>query len=110
MLFLLVVIFVLLNIDQSKNLYYHTATAQTHDLKMGNKFKDALKMMLLKSHILFFDEMINIKDLRRNKTKLEKKNYTTQINIISHQYFIYYIGYVTIKDLIYVKIILLSIK
>ena len=44
----------------------------------------------------FFDDMINIKNFDPNHVKMDKKSYK---NII-----IYYIGYITTKNLIYVKI------
>ena len=44
----------------------------------------------------FFDDIINIKDFDQNNIKIVEKSYK---NI-----FIYYIGYVTIKNLTYVKI------
>ena len=42
-----------------------------------------------------FDDMINMKNLDPNKIKIDEK---------SHKNVIYYIGYVTIKDLCYAKI------
>ena len=44
----------------------------------------------------FFDDMINIKKFDPNRFKIDKKPYR---NII-----IYYIGYITIKNLSYVNI------
>ena len=43
----------------------------------------------------FWDDMINIKNLDPNKVKIDEKSYK---NII------YYIGYVTVKNLSYIKI------
>ena len=43
-----------------------------------------------------FDDIINTKNLNLNKIKIDEKSY---INI-----FIYYIGYMTVKNLNYVKI------
>ena len=58
---------------------------------MNNKFKD-----IKNRTYYFFDDMTNIKNLDPNKIKIDEKSYQ---NI-----FIYYIGYVTFKDLRYVKI------
>ena len=44
----------------------------------------------------YFDDMINIKNLDPNKIKIDEKSHK---NVL-----IYYIGYVTIKDLCYAKI------
>ena len=44
----------------------------------------------------FFDDMINIKNLDLNKIKIDEKSYK---NIL-----VYHNGYVTVKDLSYVKI------
>ena len=52
----------------------------------------------IKNHTYYiFDDIINIKDLGPNNIKIDEKSYT---NIL-----IYYIGYVTMKDSKYVKII-----
>ena len=60
---------------------------------MSNKFKD----VDIKNHTYyFFDDIINIKNFDPNKIKIDEKSYKTIL--------IYYIGYVTIKDLQYVKI------
>ena len=60
---------------------------------MSNKFKD----IDIKNHTYyFFDDIINIKNFDPNKIKIDEKSYKTIL--------IYYIGYVTIKDLQYVKI------
>ena len=48
----------------------------------------------------FFDDMINIKGVDSNKVKIDKKSYK---NI-----FIFYVGYMRIKDLIYVKIYIVN--
>ena len=55
---------------------------------MSNKIKDTD----IKNHIYcFFDDTINIKHFGPNNIKIDEKSYN---NIL-----IYYIGYVTIKDL-----------
>ena len=60
---------------------------------MSNKFKD----IDIKNHMYyFFNDIINMKNFDPNKTKIDEKSYK---NIL-----IYCIGYVTIKDLKYVKI------
>ena len=60
---------------------------------MSNKIKDTD----VKNHTYyFFDDMINIRKFDANKIKIDEKSYK---NIL-----IYYIGYVTIKELKYVKI------
>ena len=60
---------------------------------MSNKFKD----IDIKNHTYyFFNDIINIKNFDPNKIKIDEKSYKTIL--------IYYIGYVTIKDLQYVKI------
>ena len=60
---------------------------------MSNKFKD----IDIKNHTYyFFHDIINIKNFDPNKIKIDEKSYKTIL--------IYYIGYVTIKDLQYVKI------
>ena len=60
---------------------------------MSNKVKD----IDIKNHThYFFNDIINIKDFDPNNIKINGKSYK---NI-----FIYYIGYVTIKDSIYVKV------
>ena len=52
----------------------------------------------IKNHIYyFFDDMINIKNFDRNQIKIDKKSYK---NII-----IYYTGYITIRNLSYINII-----
>ena len=60
---------------------------------MGNNFKD---IVTKNRTYYFFDGMINIKNRDVNKNKTDKKS---QKNI-----FIYYIGYVMVKNLTYVKI------
>ena len=60
---------------------------------MNNKFKD--KGIKNCTHY-FFNDSINIKNLDLNKTKVDEKSYKSIL--------IYYIGYVTFKDLGYVKI------
>ena len=60
---------------------------------MSNIIKD----INIKNHTYyFFDDIINIKDIDPNNIKIDEKSYK---NIL-----IYYIGYVTIKDLKYVKV------
>ena len=59
---------------------------------MSKKFKE---INMKNRTYYFFDDMIKIKNLDPNKTKIDKK---------SHKKFIYYIGYVTIEDYSYVKI------
>ena len=60
---------------------------------MSNKIKDTD----VKNHTYyFFDDIINIRKFDANKIKIDEKSYK---NIL-----IYYIGYVTIKELKYVKI------
>ena len=60
---------------------------------MSNKLKD----IDIKNHTYnFFDEIINIKNFDPKKIKIDEKSYK---NVL-----IYYDGYVTIKDLKYVKI------
>ena len=60
---------------------------------MSNIVKD----ISMKSHIYyFFDDIINIKEFDPNNIKLDENSYK---NIL-----IYYIGYMTIKDLKYIKI------
>ena len=59
---------------------------------MGNMFKVIDK----KPHILLFNYMINMKNFDANKVKLDEKSDTIIL--------IYYIGYVTVKDLRHVKI------
>ena len=60
---------------------------------MSNKFKD----IDIKNHMYyFFNDIINMKNFDPNKIKIDEKSYK---NIL-----IYCIGYVTIKDLKYVKI------
>ena len=60
---------------------------------MSNDIKD----INIKTHTYyFFDDVINIKIFNSNKIKIDEKSYK---NIL-----IYYIGYVTIKDLKCVKI------
>ena len=59
---------------------------------MSNKFKD----IGIKNHTYyFFDDIINIKNIDPNKIKIHKNSYK---NIL-----FYYIGYVKIKDLKYIK-------
>ena len=60
---------------------------------MNNKVKD----ISIKNHTYyFFDDIINIKNFDPSNIKTDEKSYK---NIL-----IYYIGYVTIKDLKHVKI------
>ena len=60
---------------------------------MSNRFKDRD----IKNYTYyFFNDIINVRNFDRNKIKAEEKSYK---NIL-----IYYIRYVTIKDLKYVKI------
>ena len=60
---------------------------------MSNKVKD----ISIKNHTYhFFDDIINIKKFDLNNIKIDEKSYK---NIL-----VYYIGYVTIKELKYVKI------
>ena len=60
---------------------------------MSNKFKD----IDIKNHTYyFFNYVINIKNFNLNKIKIDEKSYN---NIL-----IYFIGYVRIKDLKYLKI------
>ena len=60
---------------------------------MSNKFKD----VSIKKHKYYLsDDIINIRNLDPNNIKIDEKSYK---NI-----FIYYIGYVTIKDFKSVKI------
>ena len=47
----------------------------------------------------FFDDIINIKNFDSNLLKIEKKSY----NAITFKNNIYYIGYITKKDSVYVK-------
>ena len=55
-----------------------------------------VKEIDVKNHTYyFFDDMITIKNLDSNETKIDEKSYK---NII------YYIGYVTVKDLNYTTI------
>ena len=58
---------------------------------MNNKFKD-----IKNRTYYFFYDMTNIKNLDPNKIKIDEKSYQSIL--------IYYIGYVTFKDLRYVKI------
>ena len=60
---------------------------------MSNVIKD----IDIKSHTYYFlDDIINIKNFHLSKIKIDEKSYK---NIL-----IYFIGYVTIKDLKYLKI------
>ena len=59
---------------------------------MSNKSKD----IDIKNYTYCFFDIINIKSFVPNKIKIDEKSYK---NIL-----IYYIGYATVKDLIYVKI------
>ena len=59
---------------------------------MSNKVKD---MDMINRKYYFFNDFINIKDFDLNNIKIDEKSYG---NIL-----IYYIGYVTIKDLKYVN-------
>ena len=63
---------------------------------MSNKFKD-IDIYIDKPHILLFNDIINIKNFDPNKIKTDEKPYK---NIC-----IYYIGYVTIEDMKYLKIV-----
>ena len=64
-----------------------------YKVKMSNKFKN----IDIKNHLYyFFDNIINLKIFDPNKIKIDEKSYK---NIL-----IYYIGYMTIKDLQYLKI------
>ena len=60
---------------------------------MGNKAKD---INTKNRTYYFFNDIINIKNIDSDKIKIDEKSYK---NI-----FIYYIGYVTIKDSKFVKI------
>ena len=60
---------------------------------MSNKVKD---IDLKNRTYYFFNHRINIKNFDSNNIKIDEKSYE---NIL-----IYYIGYVTIKDLKYIKI------
>ena len=60
---------------------------------MSNKVKD---IDLKNRTYYFFNHRINIKNFDANNIKIDEKSYE---NIL-----IYYIGYVTIKDLKYIKI------
>ena len=60
---------------------------------MSNKVKD---IDIKNRTYYFFNDVINIKIFDTNKIKIDEKSYK---NILT-----YYIGYVTIKDLKYVKI------
>ena len=62
-------------------------------MKISTKIKDIDKK---NRTYYFFDDIINIKSFDPDKIKIDEKSYK---NIL-----IYYIGYVTIKDLKYVKI------
>ena len=62
-------------------------------MKAGSKLKD---IDIKNRTYYFFDDIINIKSFDPNKIKIDEKSYK---NIIT-----YYIGYVTIEDLKYVKI------
>ena len=62
-------------------------------MQIGNKFKDT---DIKNGTYYFFDELINIKNLDLNKLMTDEKSYK---NIL-----IYYIEYLTVKDLRYVKI------
>ena len=60
---------------------------------MSNKFK----YISIKNHTYyFFDDVFNIKSINPNNIKIDEK--------LHKSIFIYYIGYVTIKNLKYVKI------
>ena len=61
---------------------------------MGNKFKN----IDLKNRTYFFDNMIIIKSLDLNKSKIRRHTKKSYKNIL-----IYYIGYVMVKELRYVK-------
>ena len=58
---------------------------------MGNKFKD----IDIKNHIYyFFDDLINVNNLDRNKNKIVEMSYKNTL--------IYHAGHVTIKNLRYI--------
>ena len=60
---------------------------------MSNKFKDTD----IKNRTYYFlDVIINIKNTDPNKIKIDEKSYES--------IFVYYIGYLTFKDLRYIKI------
>ena len=61
---------------------------------MGNKFKE---IDTKNNTYYFFENMINIKNFDPNKIKTDEKPYKKIL--------IYYIGYVTINDSRYIKII-----
>ena len=61
---------------------------------MINKFKD---ISIKKHTYYFFDDIINIKNLDPDNIKIDRKLYKN-INI-------YYMGYITIKDSTYLKLI-----
>ena len=60
---------------------------------MSNKVKD---IDIKNQTYYFFNDIVNIKNFDPNNVKVDEKSYK---NIL-----IYYIGYVTLKDLKYVKI------
>ena len=61
------------------------------------KMSDKIKNIDIENRIYhFFNDMVNIENFDRNNIKLDQKTYKN----IS----IYYIGYVTIKDLKYLKV------
>ena len=60
---------------------------------MSNNVKD----VNMKNHTYYFFDDINIKDFDPNNIKIDEKSYR---NIL-----IYYIAYVTIKNLKYIKVI-----
>ena len=60
---------------------------------MGNKVKD---IDIEDQTYYFFDDIINIKNFDPNNIKIDEKSYK--------KFFIYYIGYVTIKDSECVKV------
>ena len=59
---------------------------------MSNKVKD----LGIKNHMYYFFDYINIKNFDPNNIEIDEKSYKDIL--------IYYIGYVVIKDLKYVKI------
>ena len=60
---------------------------------MGNEFKD---IVMKNCSYYFYDDIINTKNLDLNKIKIDEKSYKKIL--------IYYIGYVTVQELRYVKI------
>ena len=82
--------------EQYKNIYYHVTsqiTNQKYKLKVSNKDKD---IDTNNCRYYFFNDIINLKKFDPNNIKIDEKS--------DKNIFIYYIVYVTIKDLKYVKI------